>query len=40
MIIPEYDTWYNVSTLYNVPADSEICVVNTEGKGYARSLFR
>lgn len=40
MIIPEYDTWYNVSTLYNVPADSEICVVNTEGKGYARYLFR
>lgn len=40
MIIPEYDTWYNVSTLYNVPADSEICVVNTERKGYARYLFR
>ena len=40
MIIPEYDTWYNVSALYNVPADSEICVVNTEGKGYARYLFR
>lgn len=40
MIIPEYDTWYNVSALYNVPADSEICVVNTAGKGYARYLFR
>lgn len=40
MTIPDFETWYNISTLYNVSCNSEIYVTNTNGAGYMEYRFR